>query len=231
VGFKASKSVTVKAGKTVKVKVKLTPPSVLKGKAGLLYGGWVQFTTTGAGNTVTVPFAGLRGDYQAVKLLNKFKPVIDAQGHTWSLPSLGYVDGDGFLAAETGSGHVYSMEQDLGFDVPFVLYHLDYPASDVTMKITNTKTKKSYDAILDWSQVSNSGKASSKSLHLNRQSRDASFQYVYFLGIDYKGTAYRVNDGTYTLTLKVLKPLGTSKKKSHWESFTTKPFVIQDVNA
>jgi len=228
VGFKASKSVTVKAGKTVKVKVKLTPPSVLKGKAGLLYGGWVQFTTTGAGNTVTVPFVGLRGDYQAVKLLNKFQPVIDADGNTWSLPSLGYVDGSN-LARVTGSGHVYSMEQDLGFDVPFVLYHLDYPASDVTMKITDTRTKKSYDAILDFSQV-NGNKASSKSLHLNRQSRDASFQYVYFLGIDYKGTAYRVNDGTYTLTLKVLKPLGTSKKKSHWESFTTKPFVILDVN-
>jgi len=231
VGFKASKSVTVKAGKTVKVKVKLTPPSVLKGKAGLLYGGWVQFTTTGAGNTVTVPFVGLRGDYQAVKLLNKFKPVIDAEGHTWSLPSLGYVDGAN-LAAETGSGHVYSMDTTgTAFDVPFVLYHLDYPASDVTMKITNTKTKKSYDAILDWSTYDpDTYKISSKSTHLNRQSRDVSFQYAYYGGIYKGGEAWSVPDGTYTLTLKVLKPLGTSKKKSHWESFTTKPFVILDVN-
>lgn len=225
VGFKASKSVTVKAGKTVKVKVKITAPSVLKGKAGMLYGGWVQFTTTGAGNTVTVPFAGLRGDYQAVKLLNTFEPVIDADGNTWSLPSLGYYQ-NGFNA-ETVSGRVFTM---LGDDVPLVLYHLDYPASDVTMKITNTKSKKSYDAVLDWRYVQNSGKASSKSLHLNKQSRDAFFQYVYYGGIYKSGRAWSLPDGTYTLTLKVLKPLGKSSKKSNWESFTTKSFQIQDQN-
>ncbi len=80
----------MKAGKTVKVKVKMTAPnpSVLKGKAGMLYGGWVQFTTTGAGNTVTVPFVGMRGDYQAVKVLNKFKYRRRRQ-RSWSMPGLG----------------------------------------------------------------------------------------------------------------------------------------------
>jgi minor extracellular serine protease Vpr len=226
VGFKASKSVTVKAGKTVKVKVKLTPPSVLKGKAGLLYGGWVQFTTTGAANTVTVPFAGLRGDYQAVKLLNKFK-LFDGINY-WPLPALSYASG-GYLLTEYASGRRYTMVDD---DVPFILYHLDYPASDVMMKITNTKTKKSYDAILDWSTFKGapSNKISSKSTHLNKQSKDVSAQYVAFQGIYKSGQARTVPDGTYTLTLKVLKPLGSSKKKSHWETFTTKSFVIQDQN-
>jgi subtilisin family serine protease len=232
VGFKAySKSVTVKAGKTAKVKVKLTAPSVLKGKPGLLYGGWVKFTTTGAGNNVSVPFVGLRGDYQAVKLLNKFR--FDDGVSPWTLPSLGYVDGSGYLTPETASGHVFTMENsDSAFDLPFVFYHLDYPASDVTMKLTNTRTKKSYDAILDWTTFGVGGayKISKKSTHLYKQPRDAAFQYVYYGGIYSKGEAWSVPDGTYTLTLRVLKPLGTTGKKSHWESFTTKSFTIVDLN-
>ncbi len=227
-GFKASKTVTVKAGKTVKVKVKITAPnpSALKGKAGMLYGGWVQFTTTGAGNTVTVPFAGMRGDYQSVKVLNKFK-FFDGDS-AWTLPTLGYVSGI-YLTPETGKGHTFTMVDD---DIPFVFYHLDYPASDVMMKITNTKSKKSYDVILDWSTYKGgpSYKISGKSTHLYKQSRDADFQYASFGGIYKGGEAWSVADGTYTLTLKVLKPLGSSKKKSHWESFTTKPFVIEDQN-
>ncbi|HEY3410837.1 MAG TPA: S8 family serine peptidase, partial [Propionicimonas sp.] len=129
IGFKASKSVTVKAGKTVKVKIKLTPPSVLRGKAGLLYGGWVQFTTTGAGNTVTVPFVGLRGDYQAVKVLNKFK-YDDGVNAPSSMPGLGYLDGAGHLQFVTDNPHNYTNDPNT-FDVPFAIYHLDYPASDV----------------------------------------------------------------------------------------------------
>ena len=231
VGFKASKSVTVKAGKTVKVKVKLTAPgSVLKGKAGMLYGGWVTFTTTGAGNTVSVPFVGMRGDYQAVKVLNKFK-YVDETNTAWSLPSLGYIDGTGNIQFQTASNRVYTMDPDT-FDVPFLLYHLDYPASDVMMKIRNTRTKKSYDAILDWTTYDeNTYKIRSKSTHLYKQSRDVSAQVVYYGGVYKSGKAWSLPNGTYTLTLKVLKPLGKSSKKSNWDSFTTKPFQIQDVNA
>jgi hypothetical protein len=35
-----------------------------------------------------------------------------------------------------------------------------------------------------------------------------------------------VPNGTYTMTLKVLKPLGKASKKSQWESYTTRSFVI-----
>ncbi len=232
-GFKASKTVTVKAGKTVKVKVKITAPaSILKGKPGMLYGGWVTFTTTGAGNTVSVPFAGLRGDYQSIKLLNKFK--YDDGSSAWKLPTLGYADSAGYLLPETGSGHVFTMV-DIGnsyevYDTPLVLYHLDYPASDVTAKITNTRTKKSHDVILDWTGYDgeSSYRISKKSTHLNRQSRDASLQFIDVEGYYNKGEAWAIEDGTYTVTIKVLKPMGSSSKKSHWESFTTKSFRIED---
>ncbi|HSK33048.1 MAG TPA: hypothetical protein VK903_06155, partial [Propionicimonas sp.] len=138
---------------------------------------------------------------------------------------LAYNGSDDYLHPQTASGRTYTM---VAGDVPFVVYHLDYPASDVMMKITNTKSKKSYDVILDWSTFNQSNfKISSKSTHLNKQSKDVSAQIVAFEGIYKSGEAWAVAGGTYTLTLKVLKPLGSSKKKSHWETFTTKSFVIE----
>jgi subtilisin family serine protease len=219
-GFKAySKSITLKPGKSAKVRVLLSAPTkILKGKAGMLYGGWVQFTTTGAGNTVSVPFAGMRGDYQAVKVLNKFQPVIDSAGHTWKLPALGYVVGNNLAVT---NGRTYTMDPD-SYDVPFVLYHLDYPASDVQLKVTNAKTKKSYYAIIDWN-----ARTASKATHLNKQPRDASLQYVEFDGYYYSGGKVRsIPNGTYTLQLRVLKPLGKSSKSSHWETYTTPKFNV-----
>jgi minor extracellular serine protease Vpr len=223
VGFKVySKAITIKPGKTVKVKVKLTAPSVLSGRAGLLYGGWVQFGTTGAGNTVSVPFAGVRGDYQAVKVLNGFKPVVDAQGHTWTLPAVGFFDNNGNLTPDYLATHTFDPSSG---DSPVMLYHLDYPASDVQLKVTNTKTKKSYDAVIDWSTYNrNTGKASSKSTHLYKQPRDAVYQGFYFDGgVYHKGHVYGLETGTYTLQLRVLKPLGTASKSKHWETYTSKP--------
>jgi hypothetical protein len=226
VGFKAySKAVTIKPGKTAKIKVKITAPSVLPGKAGLLYGGWVQFTTTGAGNTVSVPFAGLRGDYQAVRLINGFR-YVDQSGMPWQLPTLGYLNAQG-LGPDYLGQHNYTMDQDT-YDVAFVLFHLDYPANDATLKVTNTVTHKSYDAVIDWTTYNSmTGKAKSRSTHLGKLPRDAALQYVAMEDAYYsKGKVWRLPNGTYTMTLKVLKPLGNAKKSKQWEKFTTHSFVI-----
>jgi subtilisin family serine protease len=228
VGFKAySKSITIKPGKSKKVYVKISAPTkVLKGKAGMLYGGWVTFKTTGGENTVTVPFAGVRGDYQSIKVLNKFRPVIDADGNTMKLPALAYFVADG-VSPEYSNGRTYTMDPSSG-GYPVLLYHLDYPASDVQLKLTNTKTKKSYWAILDYSTLDeNTYRVSSKSTHLYRQSRDDSYQgFIFDGGVYHKGYAYGIPNGTYTAQLRVLKPLGSSSKSSHWDTFTTPKFTI-----
>lgn len=224
ISFKSyKKSITVKAGKSASIYVRIkAPKSVLKGKAGLLYGGWVQFKTSGAGNTVSIPFAGVRGNYQSVKVLNKFQ----FQGA--KLPALGYVDSEGYLNPTYSKGYTYTMDPDSA-DFPFVLYHLDYPASDVQLKLTNTKTKRTYWAILDFSTLDESTyRVSSKSTHLYKQSRDDSYQYLEFDGgVYYKGYAYGIPDGKYTAQLRVLKPLGNAKKSSDWETFTTPSFNIE----
>ncbi len=95
------------------------------------------------------------------------------------------------------------------------------------LKITDQKTKKSYYAILDDSTYNAStGKISSKSTHLYKQSRDAGAQVIPLVGLYYKGKAYNVYDGTWKMQLRVLKPLGTSSKSKHWESWTSRVFTI-----
>lgn len=228
VKFQAPASVTVKPGKTVKVKVKITPPkNILSGRPGMLYGGWVKFTSTGSGNTVSVPFAGVRGDYQKVKVLNGFRPFDSGLGTTWKLPALSRVNQSGYLMPVYSNGRVYTMDP-YSYDVPFVVYHLDFPASDVRLVAKNVSTGKSYNAIINWDYVNKSmTKATSKSIALGKQSRDDFGQYVDFIGAYYsKGKVRAVPSGTYKLTLRVLKPLGKASTKSHWETFTTPSFRI-----
>lgn len=224
VGFSTSaKSVLVPAGGTAQVTVKLTAPSkVLKGKAGLLYGGWIQFTTTGDGNAVSVPFAGMRGDYQSVKVLNGYR-LVDTNGKKWSLPRLGvevYDDGIYFLSSTKSNKYTF----DLSEYFPSVIYHLDYPASDVRLKVINVKTKKSYYAVIN-PEAGDPVDAT----HLGEMPRDVDLQSVTFYG-EYlttdNGIGY-VPDGNYQLQLKVLKPLGNASSSKHWETYTSPKFFIE----
>lgn len=226
VPFRAPTSVKVPAGGSKKVEVKIYAPTDILRGPGMLYGGWVIFTTSGGGNTVSIPFAGVRGDYQDVDVLNQFRPVIDDEGNTWKLPSLAYVDGGGNIALERTSGRVYTM--DSIDTIPFVLYHLDYPASDVRLRAKNVRTGKTYNAIINWDYVNGSvTRASSKSIHLYKQPRDNFAQLVDFFGAYYSdGRVKWVPEGTYTLQLRVLRPLGSSGTSSHWETFTTPRFTV-----
>src|SRR5664279_3967716 len=61
----APTTVTVPAKGTFTVNVKITPPNK---PTTAIYGGWITFTATGA-TTLHVPFAGMVGDYQSVKVM------------------------------------------------------------------------------------------------------------------------------------------------------------------
>jgi subtilisin family serine protease len=220
VGFTATpKTVTVLPGGTATVKIKLTAPSkVLKGKAGLLYGGWVKFTATATGNTVSVPFVGMRGDYQKVKLLNKFKLVSGSK--KYSMPALGGDDGNGNVSfAPSQKSNKYAFDLDSFY--PSVIYHLDYPASDLRLKVINTRTKKSYYAVINFSG------SLEDMTHWNKLPRDDGARYVTFWGYVVDGSnTPTVPDGNYQLQLKVLKPLGNAAKSSDWETYTSPKFYI-----
>jgi subtilisin family serine protease len=222
VGFKASpKSVTLAPGASKAVTLTLTAPKkVLKGKPGLLYGGWVQFTTTGSGNTVTVPFAGVRGDYQSVKLLNKFK-LIGNGGTAYAMPMLGYSNGSGIYYGISQVSNSYTF--NLSGLYPAVIFHLDYPASDVRLKVINTATKASV-----WALITASGANAEARTHLGVTARDDAANWVVLTRsyLDGGGNAASLPNANYQLQLNVLKPLGNPGTAKHWETYNSPTFTV-----
>ncbi|MFT4108198.1 Ig-like domain-containing protein [Propionicimonas sp.] len=220
VGFKASpSSVTVPAGGTAKVTVTITAPSkILKGRNGMLYGGWVQFTAKAA-PTVSVPFAGVRGDYQKVRLLpsspRSFTDASSGLVYSYKLPALAYRTASGGLQPTYSGTRTFHVAATNG--QPSVMFHLDYPASAIRVKATNQKTKKSYYAVL-----------SGTSTQIGKLGRDDGFTSIPFYGAykNSKGKVVAVPAGTYKLQLRVLAPLGSSSKSSHWQTYTTRAFKL-----
>ncbi len=223
VGFSASPAtVTVPANGAVTVKLTISAPRILSGRDGLLYGGWVQFTASGA-RTVSVPFVGVRGDYQDVKMLPRGKRSFTDAGtevaYTLSLPTLARRSSTGSLLPIRGSDPIPTFRQpDQANQEAVVMFHLDYPASAIRLKATNKSTKKSYYAVLSGTDT-----------WLGKRGRDESFSAIEFYGI-YKtsgGKLAYIPSGTYTLKLRVLRPLGKSSTSSHWETYTSRTLKLR----
>jgi minor extracellular serine protease Vpr len=198
----APKTVTVPAKGKATVKVKITPSSK---PATAIYGGWVTFTAAGA-TTLHVPFAGMVGDYQSVKVLT-------GDG----LPTLAQLDATGNLAPV--SGHpVYTMQN---FDYPFVLLHLDYPVSDLRLDIFRVGWRGFLTPIApnyrSWVKTGPAGK-------------DPSYQYFYFDGsyttLGAKGKQFPIQNGTYVITITVTKALASGHSRGNYETWTSPTFSI-----
>jgi subtilisin family serine protease len=198
----APTTVTVPAKGKTTVKVKITPPST---PATAIYGGWITFTATGA-TTLHVPFAGMVGDYQSVKVLT-------GDG----LPTLAQLDATGNLNPVSGNP-VYTMQN---FDYPFVLLHLDYPVNDLRIDIFRVGWRGLPTPIApnyrSWVKTGPVGK-------------DPSYQYWYFDGsyttLGQKGTQFPIKNGTYVMVITVTKALATGHSRSDYESWTSPTFSI-----
>ena len=197
----APKTVTVPAKSTAIVNVRITPPNA---PATAIYGGWVTFTATGA-TTLHVPFAGMVGDYQSVKVLT-------GDG----LPTLAQLDATGNLAPV--SGHpVYTMQN---FDYPFVLLHLDYPVSDLRLDIFRVGWRGFLTPIAlnyrSWVKTGPAGK-------------DPSYQYFYFDGsyttLGAKGKQFPIQNGDYVIVITVTKALADHSRGSY-ETWISPTFSI-----
>ncbi len=197
----APKTVTVPAKGQTTVMVKITPPHA---PATAIYGGWVAFTAAGA-TTLHVPFAGMVGDYQSVKVLT-------GDG----LPTLAQLDADGNLAPV--SGHpVYTMQN---YDYPFLLLHLDYPVSDLRIDIFRVGWRGWLTPIAlnyrSWVKTGPVGK-------------DPGYQYFYFDGsyttLGSKGKQFPIRSGTYVIHITVTKALADHRGDSY-ETWTSPTFSI-----
>jgi hypothetical protein len=197
----APTTVTVPAKGAVTVTVKITPPNK---PDTAIYGGWVTFTAAGA-TTLHVPFAGMVGDYQSVKVLT-------GKG----LPTLAQLDVDGYPVAVSGHA-VYTMQN---FDYPFVQLHLDYPVNDLRIDIFRVGWRGILTPIApnyrSWVKTGPIGK-------------DPSSQYFYFDGsyttLGAKGKQFPIQNGDYVIVITVTKALADHSRGSY-ETWTSPTFSI-----
>ncbi len=200
----APATVTVPAKGSTTVRVRLTPP---KSPATAIYGGWVTFTGAGA-TTLHIPFAGVVGDYQSVKVLT-------GDG----LPTLGQLDAN-FALNPVGGKPVYTMQN---FDYPFVLLHLDYPVSNLRIDIVKVGWRGSYVPIApNYRSFVKTGPIG----------KDASYQYYYFDGtyttLGPKGTQFPIANGDYAYIVTVTKALATPGTRNGTETWVSPTFTISN---
>jgi minor extracellular serine protease Vpr len=84
------------------------------------YGGYIVFTPQGDGPVYRVPFAGFVGDYQGIQVLTS---------GGFGFPALGWSP-DGMNFGFAGEGDVFTL---VGYDIPYVLVHLDHQSSRLQM--------------------------------------------------------------------------------------------------
>ena len=175
------------------------------GEDGIIYGGWV--TLTGADDDLSVPFAGLSGDYQALT-------VLEDQG--MGLPSLGVSDGAGSVLLDPEGGHTYTMADG---DVPYIAYAFSVPAERLEVrayeKRANGKLKIVNPSVGTIDAADHLGRSPEPELY----AWDGSFAMK-------NQKARSVKDGEYVLEMKVLKPLGDPENPEHWETWTSPEFTI-----
>jgi subtilisin family serine protease len=202
----SSNSVTVPAGGTAAVTASISVDLTAAGTAEL-YGGFIQFEPQVGGNTLTVPYAGFSGDYQAQQVLT---------GAGSNFPWLASSDGTN-LRQITTAGHTFTMT---GTDFPTLVFHLNIPARLMNIQVENG----------NGSFVNPVFNYADKEAFLPRNSTATSF-----FTFTWDGTCGQDNgnnktkalaNGTYMLKLSVLKPLGDPNNSADWETFTTPAFTI-----
>lgn len=100
------------------VKVTITAPDGLADRG--LHGGYIVFTPRGGGAVLRVPFAGFKGDYQAIKVLEP-----TPNGFPW----LAKLTGTTFTNQPTGASYTL-----VGSDIPYFLIHLDHHSEMVLLE-------------------------------------------------------------------------------------------------
>ncbi|MFB9731423.1 S8 family serine peptidase [Ornithinimicrobium kibberense] len=202
-------SVTVPAGGSASVDVTIGDPYQTDG---VIHGGWLTFSTET--DTLSVPFAGMSGDYQALEVLT--------DGPTGlPLPSLGVVI-DGGLYLNDEAGYTYSM---VGDDVPYLIHHREYPVSSLAINVYEAnedgeKGKKVHSRFHNWLTLTDLGRTFDPDI----LAWDGTHQ-----GNNGKGNdkARKVADGDYVLEIEVLRALGDPSNPDHVETWTSPAFTVE----
>ena len=202
VSFSAS-TLTVRAGRTASVRVTISPSADLPD--GSLYGGYVVFTPADEAHTIRVPYAGYKGDYQSIKVLQP-----TALDFPW-LAKLDPASGNLFKQIEGATFNVTAG------DLPVFLAHLDQQAYTFRIRI--------YDAAgREW------GYAAAENFEVRNTTATGFFGWTWdgstTVGILNQRPFATVPAGTYTAQIQVLKANGNPFNLADWETWTSPSFNV-----
>jgi len=202
VAFSAA-SVVVPANGSASVDVTLIANAALAERS--LYGGYVTLTPQGGGSVMRVPYAGLKGDYQSFRVLTS-----GGSGFPWLAQQVGAF----FENRPTGA--TYTL---VGIDIPQFLLHLDHQSRRVRLEANDAVTGKSWHRVSDDEYVARNSTAT------------GFFAFGWdgstFAGKGKNGSQWSsAPNGTYTVTVSVLKALGDESNPAHWETWTSPVITI-----
>ncbi len=186
-------SVSVPAGGSATFDATISPNTGLADRS--LYGGYLTLTPQGGGAFYRVPFAGIKGDYQAA-------PVLTPTPNNF--PWLAKLIGANFFNQPGGAAYTLA-----GGDVPYVLLHLDHGVRRIRMEVFEAASGKAWHRALEIP-------------YLARNSTATSFFSFSWDGTTTAGKkVYTVPNGQYVIKLSVQKALGEDNDPTHWETWTS----------
>jgi len=205
--------VIVPAKGEVNLNVTITPNPALPAKS--LYGGYILFQPVGAGIALNVPYVGMVGGYQAIKVLTPTP---------YGLPWLSNANFDNL-----SSGASFTLQNG---DVPVLLVHFEHGARLYDIVILNAVTGQPIHPKFN------------KADYGEFISRNSSATGIYAIPWDgtritsYKtqdayGTNYKVPEefkpvpnGQYKLMVRALKPTGNPDIPTDWETWTSPTITL-----
>lgn len=205
--------VTVPARGEASLSVTITPNPALSAKS--LYGGYILFQPIGAGIALNVPYAGMVGGYQAVKVLT---PTV------YGLPWLSNANYDNL-----SGGASFTLQNG---DVPQLLVHFEHGARLYDIIILDAVSGQPINPKYNRADYSE---------FVNRNSSATGFYGIPWDGTritsykteDRYGTITRipgefkpVPNGSYKLLVRALKPTGNPDVPADWETWTSPTITI-----
>lgn len=192
-------SVTVPAGGMASVDVMITANPALGDRS--QYGGYLVFTPAGGGAVSRVPYAGFKGDYQSILVLN---PAASSFGNPLLRPTLSF-----------GPSEPMAFDPDTG-EVAWVLYHLDHQVRRLRVEVIDAASGRHWGRAMNLEYVP-------------RNTGPTSFFVFGWGGTTSRGSGpqvVHVPDGAYVLQLSVLKALGDASDPAHTETWTSPVVTI-----
>jgi minor extracellular serine protease Vpr len=188
----SSASVTVPPGGSATVDVTITANPALPDRS--QYGGYIVANDTASDTTYRVPYAGFKGDYQSILVLN---PAASPWGSVILRQTLTFGDNENVTVG--------------GGQIAWLLFHLDHQVRHLRVEVRDAATGRNWGRALNLDYVGRSSGAST-------------FFTAPLDGFTTRGNsgkAVALPPGTYRLELSLLKALGDSNNPAHWETWTS----------